>query len=237
MTAFDQQTVAGALEGCRHVLLDFDGPVCSIFAGVGAPSVAAALRDMLAEHTTVPPELEDIDDPLAVLRATPSFAPHLTHQVEAALRAAELAAAASARPTPGIEEFLAACGTSGRFVSIVSNNSQAGVESYLSRRDLTDHVDLIVARTEPDPALMKPSPHLLDLAFDALGTGPAECVLVGDSTTDIHAAQAAGIRAIGYANKPGKAERLLADGANAVVTTMAELAAAATSSPVRTILR
>lgn len=228
---------AHALNGCRHVLLDFDGPVCSIFAGVGAPSVAAALRDMLAQHSPVPAELDQVDDPLAVLRLIPSVAPHLTDQVEAALRDAEVAAAATARPTPDAEAFLAACRESGRLVSIVSNNSRAAVEAYLTSRSLIDSVDLVVARTDPNPALMKPSPHLLEKAMAALDTSPAESVLVGDSTTDIHAAQAAGVGMIGYANKPGKAERLLDDGADAVVTTMAELAAAVTASPVRTILR
>jgi phosphoglycolate phosphatase len=50
--------------------------------------------------------------------------------------------------------------------------------------------------------------------------------MVGDSTTDVHAARAAGVRAIGYANKPGKRERLARAGADAIVTDMASLVSA-----------
>jgi phosphoglycolate phosphatase len=52
---------------------------------------------------------------------------------------------------------------------------------------------------------------------------------VGDSVTDIEAARAAGVRSIGYANKPGKFGQLTAAGADAVVTEMAALAAALTA--------
>ncbi|WP_234361448.1 HAD family hydrolase [Plantactinospora sp. BB1] len=51
-----------------------------------------------------------------------------------------------------------------------------------------------------------------------------DCLLVGDSLSDIQAARAAGVVAIGYANKPGKRERFGA--ADAVIDSMADLVAA-----------
>jgi phosphoglycolate phosphatase-like HAD superfamily hydrolase len=69
---------------------------------------------------------------------------------------------------------------------------------------------------------MKPSPAPVLAALDELAADPRECVMVGDSTSDIEAAQAAGVIAIGYANKPGKRTRLAR--ADVLIDSMAELA-------------
>ena len=50
---------------------------------------------------------------------------------------------------------------------------------------------MVAARTSHDPALLKPSPHLIQQAMTGLGMPQNECVLVGDSDTDMHAASAA----------------------------------------------
>ncbi|MGH8902773.1 MAG: HAD family hydrolase [Egibacteraceae bacterium] len=208
-----------------HVLFDFDGPICSIFAGRSAPSLAAELRGLLlAEGVSLPAQVVDADDPLEVLRFTSSLGPDLTAQVDSALRAAEMVAAASARPTPHARETILACNQTGRTVSVVSNNSTTAVEAYLTAYELIQYVGLVVGRTDPDPALLKPHPHLIVQAVRALSANPATCILIGDSTSDIEGSRAAGVRTVGYANKPGKRERLARAGADAVVTTMAELA-------------
>jgi phosphoglycolate phosphatase len=46
---------------------------------------------------------------------------------------------------------------------------------------------------------------------------------VGDSETDIEAGRAAGVTTIGYANKPGKYQRLTTAGAAIVINTMQAL--------------
>ncbi|WP_231933670.1 HAD-IA family hydrolase [Micromonospora coxensis] len=81
-----------------------------------------------------------------------------------------------------------------------------------------------MGRPEAAPEKMKPDPFPVLAAIRELGAEQAECVLVGDSATDIEAAHAAGIAAIGYANKPGKRERFTA--AEAVIDSMAEMVAA-----------
>jgi phosphoglycolate phosphatase-like HAD superfamily hydrolase len=63
---------------------------------------------------------------------------------------------------------------------------------------------------------------------------PAAATLVGDSLTDIEAAQQPGVASIGYVNKPGKRERMTQLRAGAVITSMADLALsirARTSNP------
>ena len=87
-------------------------------------------------------------------------------------------------------------------------------------------LDLVVGRTSPDPALLKPSPHLVTRAIDALGAATDESVLVGDSPSDIAAGRDAGIATIGYANKPGKHQRLTNAGAQLVVDDIRAIARA-----------
>jgi HAD superfamily hydrolase (TIGR01549 family) len=208
----------------RHLLLDFDGPICAIFAGLPAPSVAARLRELLSsDGTPLPDTLAGEDDPIEVLRFTSGLGLDTATRVEARLRDAERAATESATPTPHARDVLLACQRTSRRVAVISNNSQAAVETYLQAHHLTEYVDVIVGRTEPDPRLLKPHPHLVLRALDALDGDPATSAFVGDSTSDIQSAKAAGVRSIGFANKPGKYEHLHRAGADAVVTTMAEL--------------
>lgn len=48
MTTEARPAALTALAASRVVLLDFDGPVCSIFAGRAAPLIAHELADLLA---------------------------------------------------------------------------------------------------------------------------------------------------------------------------------------------
>jgi phosphoglycolate phosphatase-like HAD superfamily hydrolase len=54
----------------------------------------------------------------------------------------------------------------------------------------------------------EPSPNQAGPAL--LNADPVQAVFLGDSPSDIEAAHAAGVRCVGYANKPGKQARLLA---------------------------
>jgi ribonucleotide monophosphatase NagD (HAD superfamily) len=74
-----------------------------------------------------------------------------------------------------------------------------------------------------NPALLKPSRHLVDLATVGFETPPMATSLVGDSVTDIEAAQASGIGSIGYANKAGKDRAFVDAGATASSTRWASL--------------
>ena len=97
--------------------------------------------------------------------------------------------------------------------------------SYLSRRELG--LDAIVGRTSPDPALLKPSPHLVTLALGRIGGALDESVFVGDSPSDLIAGAGAGIPTIAFANRPGKRERFLHERAcTAVIDSMSAIAVA-----------
>jgi HAD superfamily hydrolase (TIGR01509 family) len=214
------------LAGHGPILLDFDGPVCSIFAGYPAPSVADELRSVLYDQgVDIPDILVGSPDPLDVLRwAGTRTQPAVTRVVEDALCAAELHAVRSAAPTPYAREVIVAARKAGKPVAIVSNNSAGAVMEYLTAKRLAGYITSVVGRAYADPGRMKPNPEpVLHAVFD-LGAQPGECVLIGDSLADITGAQAAGVPVIGYANRPTKVEPFTKARADTVVTSMSDIA-------------
>ncbi|MFH9352604.1 HAD family hydrolase [Kitasatospora sp. NPDC017646] len=203
------------------MLLDFDGPVCSVFAGLPAPEVARRLREgLLATGEPVPAGAGEENDPLALLRLVADARPDLTASTDIALAMLEIEAVRVARPTPGGESVLHAAVLSGRLVSVVSNNAGAAIDAYLAAHGLSDYVASVFGRAPGDPSSMKPNPRLLLEAMEAAGAGPEHCIFIGDAARDVEAGEAAGIPTIGYANKPGKGIKLAAAGAVVIVDSM-----------------
>ncbi|MET9598219.1 HAD hydrolase-like protein [Streptomyces sp. NPDC006459] len=213
------------LSASQAILFDFDGPICDVFRGLPAPSIAEELGTLLS---ALAPALEvparATDDPMEVHRLSQEGGDTALAAVEAALTAAEIQAVKVAGPpTEGAVQALHAARGAGRHVAIVSNNSAECVLEYLTRHGIAEAVDEIVGRPALRPDLMKPSAHPLLLAATSLGVVPGRAVLIGDSTTDIEASRAAGMRSIGYANKPRK--QITLAGADVVVVNMQEIAA------------
>lgn len=225
MTGADHCALLPLLRQTSAVLLDFDGPVCDLFSAYPAPRVAADLRDHLDAHAIpVPEELHGLDDPLALVRQLHRHAPQHYPVAEAFLTRAETRAAARAAPTPGAVEALAACARRALPVAVVSNNSPEAIRTFLAARGLQGLVAGVFGRDKTTPERLKPHPHLLNRAAAALRTPHRECLMVGDSTTDVQAAHALGVRALGYANQPGKHAAFQRLGCAAVITRMTDLA-------------
>jgi HAD superfamily hydrolase (TIGR01549 family) len=218
----------------RTVLLDFDGPICSIFAGYPAPTVAQELAaTAAAAGHPVPEDYLRNQDPLDVFRFAGTVGPELTALIEGELAAAESKAAETAEATEGAGAFLAACAATGRTVAVVSNNSADAVARFLRRTGWTEHVRLIEGRDPAHPALMKPHPHVLLRILRDLDAPPESAMIVGDSITDIEAGLAADVWTLGYANKPGKADAMRDAGADVVLTSMVRLAEVTNAAPTR----
>lgn len=224
----DPKVLRHILATVDALLLDFDGPVCAVFANLPAYRVAGQLRDVLIQggHTTLPTEIENTDDPFDVFTYAATLGTGEARYVEAALQAREVEAVTMAEPTRGAYETITAWRTTTRKLAIVSNNSQAAVNTYLRLHNLDSFVHTVSARTSSNPALLKPSPHLIHEAAMALGVEPTRCALVGDSSTDIRAAHTAHALSIGFANKPGKISTLEQAGAHTVITSMRIIASA-----------
>jgi HAD superfamily hydrolase (TIGR01509 family) len=207
------------------LLLDLDGTICTLFAGTSTGSTADRLRKVLArEPVRLPQTIEDTADGFEILKFAASINPDLAARVEAELTEIELAAVPTAEPTAYIHDVIAACRESARSAAVVSNNSAACVHAYLERHGLTREIAVVAARTGHDPAVLKPSRHLIDQAANTLGAVPSGCAMIGDSPDDIQAAHAAGAHSIGYATSPARAGHLTTAGADAVLFSMADLA-------------
>jgi phosphoglycolate phosphatase len=218
------QALADVLARTRYLLLDFDGPVCDIFTGLPASTVAERLRKLITGQAVhMPDEILRSADPIEIFTYCATVSADLATRVEAEMADQELAAVPTAKPTPYVHEVVTSCQDTRRGVAVVSNNADRAVRAYLAQHGLDDRIALVAARTSPDPALLKPSPHLIEQAITGLGAPRAECVLVGDTATDMQAARLAGIDSIGYANRPGKHASLAAAGATAVISSLADL--------------
>ncbi len=107
----------------------------------------------------------------------------------AVLRRHELAAAETARLTPGVAVFLDRLAARGIRRAVLSRNMREAVEIVLRRCGLT--FDLVLARED---APYKPSPEGVRRICAAWGLAPAEVLMVGDYLYDIQAGRGAGTR-------------------------------------------
>jgi phosphoglycolate phosphatase len=216
----DPAALQRILANTDALLLDFDGPVCSVFANFPAPVVAEHLREILAEggHSDVPLDIARTNDPFDIFKYAAHLGADEATYIEAALRAYEAEAVTTAEPTAGAHQLFPRWTASGRKLAIVSNNSAAAVETYLYQHGLMDHVTAVVGRSSSDPALLKPDAHLVMTALDLVATPANRCTFVGDSESDMVAARAAGTVAVGYANKAGKSRQLAIAGADLVLS-------------------
>lgn len=187
--------------------------------------MAAALRAYLSPlGLELPEAIRTEADPLEILRYAAGAGPLVAETVEVGLRGLELQAVLTATPTPRTAETVRRLRGSGRRLAVVGNDSDDCIKVYADRHGLLDCFDFISARALfQDPALLKPHPHLVTRAMAVLDADPERCVLVGDSVSDIESARAAGIRGIGYADRPGKERSFRNAGADAVITDMAQL--------------
>jgi phosphoglycolate phosphatase-like HAD superfamily hydrolase len=212
----------------RCLLIDFDGPICSMFAGRPAPGIAEQLNALLRRGLDREPPFELTTDPIRTLVQAAELGDEaLARSVADALRDAEVQAVETATPTPGAEDVLRAARETGRRVAVVSNNASDAIEAYLQRTGLLRYVDGLAGRFDGmAPALLKPDPLLVRAGLAGVQAVRDDAVFLGDSVTDIEAGKRAGVRTIGYANRPGKSAILAGAGADLVIDSMREFAGA-----------
>jgi HAD superfamily hydrolase (TIGR01509 family) len=212
----------------RYVLWDFDGPICRLFAGHSASRVAGELVEWL-EGRGLRGLLTDTEretlDPHVVLRAVDRRHPgsDLVTELEERLTQEELRAAVSALPTPYADPLIRTWSAVGSRLAIATNNSPRAVRTYLTGRGLiqcfTPH---IYGRTQ-DLHRLKPDPHCLHRALNAMGAAPDAALMIGDSPTDFEAAQKAGVPFLGYVRNERKAKLLRDAGAKSMVGSLEPL--------------
>ncbi|MCE7051131.1 HAD family hydrolase [Streptomyces purpurascens] len=224
-TENDQHHLLTLIKRARVVLWDFDGPVCRLFAGHSADGVASDLVSWLEgrglQGLLTDTERESLD-PQVVLRAVDRRHPgsDLAAELEERLTQEELRAASSAMPTPYADPLIRTWSAVGSRLAIATNNSPRVVRKYLESRGLVGcFAPHIYGRTQ-ELSHLKPDPHCLNRALNAMGAAPADALMIGDTPSDREAAARAGVPFLGYANNPRKAKILREAGADTVVESL-----------------
>jgi HAD superfamily hydrolase (TIGR01509 family) len=210
----------------RVVLWDFDGPICRLFAGHSAERVARELVEWLESrglHGLVTEDERESLDPHVVLRAVDLRHPgsDLVAELEERLTQEELRAASSAMPTAYADPLIRTWTAVGARLAIATNNSPRVVRKYLATRGLTSCFHPHIYGRTQDLHHLKPDPHCLNRALNAMGAAPSSALMIGDTPSDYEAARSAGVPFLGYARNERK-EKLLRDaGAEVVVNSLA----------------
>jgi HAD superfamily hydrolase (TIGR01509 family) len=125
------------------------------------------------------------------------------------------------RPLAGSRELLEALRARGHTNVLASSAKPDEVEHYLDlleARDLTD-----ASTSAEDVEATKPAPDLVEVALERAGAGPAEAVMVGDSTWDVEAAKRAGVPTLAVMTGGFSVQELLDAGAERVFDSPGEL--------------
>ncbi|MGV9677178.1 HAD family hydrolase [Nocardia sp. NPDC003482] len=213
-------TLTEVLRNRPNLLLDFDGPVCDLFAHLTEREAAREL--VTALDSPLLDQVADADDPFDVLEYVADRDPDLATKIERRLADIEVRAAGSAPLAPGADEVIRRAAGRG-VVAIVSNNAPEAIDTYLKAQGLREYVAGVFGRTSADVSGLKPSTRLLDEAMHELGLTSGTCVYVGDSTTDIEAADGAGMPAIALTGGSDDRDELASHHPTAIVDSMTEL--------------
>jgi phosphoglycolate phosphatase-like HAD superfamily hydrolase len=197
----------------RHVLFDFDGPICRLFSGYSAKDIATAQVQWLDSHgrgAVLTEEERFSPDPHGVLSSLAKRYPgtDLVAELEEHLTRHELRAASCAMPTPHADPLIRTWVAVGARLAIVTNNSARTVASYLDSRGLHSCFGPHIYGRTQDLSLLKPNPQTLNLALTATGAAPDASLMIGDTPSDHLAARAAGVRFLGYARNEDAEQRM-----------------------------
>ncbi|MGO1384538.1 MAG: HAD family hydrolase [Arachnia sp.] len=145
----------------------------------------------------------------------------LVQSYRSAYRPAVEAAGASLL-IPGVPEMLERLRAAGHAIGVVTAKTTFGAEHLLEMIGIRHFVDVLVGTERV--AHGKPAPDSGLLAMAELGVLPENSWYVGDATSDITMAIAAGMKPLGVTSGVANREELLAAGAHAVATTPDEIA-------------
>lgn len=121
---------------------------------------------------------------------------------------------------PGVDKMLAQI--QGRYpMAVVSARDEKSTLRFLNQFDLCKYFDVII--TSLSAPHTKPYPDPILLAAQRMGVKPAECLMIGDTTVDIHAGKAAGAQALGVLCGFGEEPELRQLGADLILPGTSDL--------------
>lgn len=211
----------------QAVLFDFDGTLAHLNIDFARTRTEAeqvlrryglSTKEKASLHT-----LELVEDAVQVLaeRSGWEAAEALRREAEAAIVAAEVAAAEEADAYPGVPELLRRLQEQGIRVAIVTRNCRAAVERILRRSPLPCNVLL----TRDDVDAVKPAADHLLAALRRLGVEPCHALMVGDHPLDVRAGSGVGARSVAVLGGEGPPERFAPEHPDLIVEHVRELGA------------
>ncbi|TIS52912.1 MAG: phosphoglycolate phosphatase [Mesorhizobium sp.] len=194
----------------RAILFDLDGTLID-----SAPDIAAAVNELLAGRDLPPLRVDQVKAMIGggvgklVERAfAASGAPLAGGALEEANRAMapiyRRHLTGLTRLMPGVREALTHFHLNALAMGVVTNKPQLAAREILLHFHLTEYLGAIVGGDAV--TCLKPAPDALLLALDQLGVEPSDALMVGDSSSDVGAARAAGMPVVllrgGYTQIP-----------------------------------
>lgn len=212
----------------RAIVFDLDGTLVD-----SAPDIREAINAGFGPLGVSPFELAQVKTmigggaPAAVRRAASIAGRTLAadEEAQALARFYEVYAARSAEGRglyPGAQELLSALKSEGRALAICTNKAQHITDIALKALGIGHFFGSVIGARDDLPKKPDAAPVLAALA--GIGAGPADAVMIGDTSADIGAARAAGVKAIaiahGYSRVP-----ITELGADAVVENLGQVMA------------
>ncbi len=133
---------------------------------------------------------------------------HLPHETKEALisrmsHAAKQVPQVQAAP---LSSLLGGFKDMGLVLGVATNDSEDPARTHLTKAQVLDLFDFVAGYDSGFGG--KPAAGQLNAFCAATGLTPAECIMVGDSTHDLHAGRAAGMRTVGVLTGPALAPEL-----------------------------
>ena len=209
-----------AVFDCDGTLVDSSADVCWSMdrafarAGLAAPDLNAVRR------------MVGLSLPIAVRELAPDIAENDLRAVvefyKSTFRARREEGLLEEPLYEGMAELLHRLHDDGWALAVATGKSDRGLEACLDGHGLRG---LFISLQTADRHPSKPHPAMLEAALFEAGAQPAQAVMIGDTTFDMHMAAAARVRAVGVAwgyHDPGE---LIGAGADAVAARVADLEA------------
>lgn len=206
------------------ILFDFDGTLA--IQTLDFPAIRACLLTLTVSYG-LPSETFHKLDILELLahaagllaQQQPTLGQQYTRAAEQLLQDMEVEAAQRSGLLPGVQELLSTLQRERIGVGIVTRNCDAAV------RVAFPHVEAYCQVFVPRDRVtrVKPHPEHLETALAGLGLTPERALMVGDGTMDIQAGKALGMFSIGVLTGSNSRAQLLAQGADLVLDSVADL--------------
>lgn len=220
----------------RGVVFDKDGTLFDFNATWGAwargviaaeaqgdAGLAAKLAEVLGYDSAAgvfrPGSIVIAETTERVARAIGPLLPGATHAALLARLNGMAARVPQVQAVP-LAPFMSGLRARGLALGLVTNDAEMPARAHLANAQVDRLFDFIAGYDSGHGS--KPAPGPLVAFCAATGLPPAACVMVGDSTHDLHAGRAAGMRTVGVLSGPASRE-VLAPLADAVLPSIAGL--------------